>query len=125
MKLFTFKKTGIKNLDKLKNKFKKINNDDEIYKTLSVYGEIGVKKLSSASEFKNSKWKYNIKKNPNNVWKLSWSNISNNTDTPIILNLLFGGINEKGKYDPPKNFVTPILNDVVKQLEKLGYRRVK
>lgn len=125
MKLFTFKKTGINNLDKLKNKFKKINNDDEVYKTLSVYGEIGVKKLSSASEFKNSKWKYNIKKNSNNVWKLSWSNISNNTDTPIILNLLFGGINEKGEYDPPKNFVTPILNDVVKQLEKLGYRRVK
>lgn len=125
MKLFTFKKTGIKNLDKLKNKFKKANIDDEIYKTLSVYGEIGAKKLSSASEFKNSKWKYNIKKNSNNVWKLSWSNISNNTDTPIILNLLFGGINEKGTYDPPKNFVTPILNDVVRQLEKLGYRRVK
>lgn len=125
MKLFTFKKTGIKNLDKLKNKFKKANIDDEVYKTLSVYGEIGVKKLSSASEFKNSKWKYNIKKNSNNVWKLSWSNISNNTDTPIILNLLYGGINEKGTYDPPKNFVTPILNDVVKRLEKLGYRRVK
>lgn len=45
MKLFTFKKTGINNLDKLKNKFKKINNDDEVYKTLSVYGEIGVKKV--------------------------------------------------------------------------------
>ena len=98
-----------------------ITNQRDVATVLDRYGRKGVERLSEATPVRTGltadSWKYKVMKYPDGTYKFIFSNTNLSDGIPVIVFLRYGHVTSTGGWVEGHDFVTPIINELTKELE--------
>lgn len=92
---------------------------DDIFTSLSTYGEIGVQALASATPIDTgltaNSWTYEVVKDGSS-WSIIWSNTNVVAGTPVAILLQYGHGTGTGGYVEGRDYINPALRPVFDEI---------
>lgn len=97
------------------NRFLQRMKSRQLFKSLSRYGDQGVRALSAATPSETGataqSWSYEISMDSRSV-QITWSNSNSNKGVPIAILIQYGHGTGTGGYVPATNFINPAIKPV-------------